>query len=152
MSDDRQQDRGSPRQRQYIDGTIMELHDALDQVIQELSERGTVSNQTQLRLQNDLGTTISILRTYRTEDHIDWTGATPWAEPDQMIHELTEPATVDATPSGKRGAETEQQVTGKQFPVSTLMEASYDMLDISKQLGFAPEPRPNREQVNPEAV
>jgi hypothetical protein len=130
----------------------MELHDALDQVIQELSARGTVSDQTRLRLQNDLGTTISILRTYRTEDHIDWADATPWGRPEQMIHELTDPATVDATPTGKRGAQKEQQVTGKQFAVSTLMEASYDMLDISKQLGFAPEPRPNREQVNPEAV
>jgi hypothetical protein len=130
----------------------MELHDALDQVIQELGARGKVSDQTRLRLQNDLATTISILRSYRTEDHINWNNATPWERPEQMIHELTDPATVDATPTGKRGAEKEQQVTGKQFAVSTLMEASYDMLDISKQLGFAPEPRPNREQANPEAV
>jgi hypothetical protein len=145
----------SPRQRQMIDGAMMELHDALDKAFSELSETGSVGQDTCLRVQNDLATLITLLRPYRNEPKHDgdaWEQATAWEQPEQMLQEIAQGQVVEQQPSGRRNAQPEQQRTGKVFDFATLLESAQGMIDFAHTLGFTPKAKVQTPVADPDPV
>jgi hypothetical protein len=145
----------SPRQRELIDGTIMELHDTLDQAFSELSQDGGMERDTRLRLQNDLATLINLLRPYRNEPKGDgdpWNEATPFAYPEKMLLEIADGDIVEERPNGRRNADPEPRQKGREFRLELLLESAFDMIDFAHQLGFTPRAEVRTPVANPDPV